>query len=108
MKHDPSRSDPRVGTVITKSEFLKADLQNGTSRAHQPSGFWTRKSDRPIAGHAGQCKPGVSLIGSPCRSSRIGRDHHSGAVVVSFLSFSIAAVPDRPHVTQAEHRTRHP
>src|SRR6266481_3012495 len=109
MKHDPSRSDPRVGTVITKSEFLKANLQNGTSRAHQPSGFWTRKSDRPIAGHTGQCKPGVSLIGSPGRTSRIGRDHHSCAGVVSFLSLSflIVTVADRPHVTQAENRTGH-
>src|SRR6266403_1456519 len=109
MKHDPSRSAPRVGTLITKSEFLKTDLKNSASRAHQPSSFWTRKSNRPVAGHTGQCKPGVSLIGSPCRSSRIGRDHHSGAVVVSFLSlslsFMIAAVADRPHVTQAENRT---
>src|SRR6267378_2351656 len=107
MKHDPSRSAPRVGTSITKSELLKTDLKNSTSRAHQPSSFWTRKSDRPVAGHTGQRKPGVSLIGSPCRSPRIGRDHHGVAAVVSFLSFLIAAVADRPHVTQAENRTRH-
>src|SRR6266446_380436 len=109
MKHDPSRSAPRVGTLITKSEFLKTDLKNSASRAHQPSSFWTRKSDRPVAGYTGQCKPGVSLIGSPCRSSRISRDHNSGAVVVSFLSLSvsfiIAAVADRPHVAQAKNRT---
>src|SRR6266404_4226469 len=111
MKHDPSRSAPRVGTLITKSELLKTDLKNGTSRAHQPSSFWTRKSDRPVSGHTGQREPGVSLIGSPCRSSRIGRDHNSIAAVVSFLSLSlslsfvIAAVVDRPHITQAENRT---
>src|SRR6266446_4510028 len=109
MKHDPSRSAPRVGTLITKSELLKTDLKNGTSRAHQPSSFGTRKSDRPVSGHTGQREPCVSLIGSPCRSSRIGRDHHCGAVVVSFLSlslsFSIAAVADRPHVTQSKNRT---
>src|SRR6266446_2596363 len=107
MKHDPSRSAPWVGTLITKSEFLKTDLKNSTSRTHQPSSFWTRKSDRPVAGHTGQREPGISLIGSPGRTSRIGRDHHSGAVVVSFLSlsFMIAAVADRPHVTQPKNGT---
>src|ERR1700724_2677371 len=84
----PSRFAPRVGTLITKSELLKADLQNGTSRAHQPSSFWTCKSDRPVSGHTGQCEPGVSLVGGPGRTSRIGRDHHGAAAVVSFLSLS--------------------
>src|SRR5258707_1121107 len=108
MKHDPSRSAPRVGTLITKSEFLKTDLKNRAPRAHQPSSFGTRKSDRPVAGHTGQREPGISLIGSPCRTSRIGRDHNSVAVV-SFLSlslsFMIAAVADRSHVTQSKNRT---
>src|SRR6266852_9790521 len=94
MKHGSRQSASRVGTLITKSELLKADLQNGASRAHQPSSFWTRKSDRPVAGHTRQREPGVSLIGSPGRTSRIGRNHHRSAVVVSFLSLSflIAAV----------------
>ena len=107
------RSASRVGTLIIKSELLEANLQNGTSRAHQPSSFWTRKGYRPVSGHTGQREPGVSLIRSPGRSSRIGRNHHSAAAVVSFLSsslslslsFLIAAVADRPHITQAENRS---
>jgi len=63
---------------------LKADLQNATFQTHQPSGFRTRKGHCPEAGHAGQREPGVSLIGRPGRSSRIGRDHHPAATVVSF------------------------
>src|ERR1700675_2337287 len=110
-QQDPSRFAPRVETLTTKSELLKANLQNGTSRAHQPTSFWTRKSDGPVSGHTGQREAGVSLVRRPGRASRIVRDHHSAAVVVSFLSApslsapSIAAVANRPHVTQAENRT---
>src|SRR5712691_5131097 len=106
MKHDLAVCFAG-GTSITTSKLLKANLQNSTSRAHQPSSFWTRKSDSPVAGHTGQREPSVSLVGSPSRTSRIGRDHHGVAAVVSFLSFLIAAVADRPHITQAENRTGH-
>src|SRR6266550_2555101 len=71
------------GVNLTFHRSLEADLQNATIRAHQPSGFGTGKSYRPVAADTGQREPSVSLIGSPSRASVIGRDHHSVAEIVS-------------------------
>src|SRR6202030_2493467 len=53
------------GRRCPMSHVLEADLQDLTSIAHEPSSFWCRKSDRPVAAHSGKSKPGLSFIGSP-------------------------------------------
>src|SRR4029077_18064575 len=65
---------------------LETDLYDGAVDAYQPSRFRSRKSDRPIASHSGQREPCTALIGSPCRSARVGGDNHRASAVFSFLT----------------------
>src|SRR4029077_11761737 len=72
-----------------------------TIGTHQPSGFWTGKSHRPVAGDTRQREPGVSLIGSPGGASIISGNYHRSAEIVSSAAASLT------HVAQAENGSRH-
>jgi len=68
---------------------LEADLQDLAVVADEPSCFWIRKGDRPIAAHLRQLEPGLSFIGSPggCAGSEVwlslGRDHDGPLVFMA-------------------------
>src|SRR5262249_14053184 len=90
---------------------LKTHLQNFAVISHEPSGFRICKCDRPETAHVRQREPGLPLVGSPCRRSRVeirlrlsGDDYGTFEAVASMI---VVAMSRALHVAQAENRALH-